>query len=117
MRLPEFGVRRPLTNIMIFASILVLGVVSLYRLPIDLMPEIEPPVISIITRYEGASPEDIETQVTEIIENNVGTVSNIDKIISRSSQDISLVTLRFKWGTNLDEASNEVRDKLEFANR
>jgi len=117
MHLPEFGVKFPVTNAMIFFAILVLGIVSLSRLPIDLMPEIEPPNISVITVYEGASAEDVETKVTEVIENNLATVSNLDKITSRSMEGISMVTCRFNWGTNLDEASNDVRDKLEFAKR
>ncbi|MCM8782165.1 MAG: efflux RND transporter permease subunit, partial [Candidatus Omnitrophica bacterium] len=117
MRLPEFGVRFPVTNLMIFFAILILGLFSLTKLPIDLMPEIEPPVISVITVYEGASAEDVETKVTEVIENNLATVSNLDKITSRSMEALSVVSCRFNWGVNLDEASNEVRDKLEFAKR
>ncbi|MCX5702180.1 MAG: efflux RND transporter permease subunit [Candidatus Omnitrophica bacterium] len=117
MRLPEFGVRFPITNLMIFFAILVLGLFSLSRLPIDLMPEIEPPVISVITVYEGAGAEDVESKVTEIVENNLATVSNLDKITSRSLEGLSVVSCRFNWGTNLDEASNDVRDKLEFAKR
>lgn len=117
MRLPEFGVRFPVANIVIFSAILVLGLVSLTRLPIDLMPEIEPPVISVITVYEGASAEDVETKVTEVIENNVAIISNLDKLTSRSLEGLSIVSCRFNWGTNLDEASNDVRDRLEFAKR
>jgi len=59
----------------------------------------------------------VETKVTEVIENNLATVSNLDKITSRSLENLSVVTCRFNWGTNLDEASNDVRDKLEFAKR
>ncbi len=117
MRLPEFGVRFPVTNIMIFLAVLVLGLVSLNRLPVDLMPEIEPPSISVITVYEGASAQDVETKVTEVIENNVAIVSNLDKLTSRSLEGLSVVSCRFKWGSNLDEASNDIRDRLEFAKR
>lgn len=117
MRLPEFGVRFPVTNSMIFFAILVLGFVSLSRLSVDLMPEIEPPVISVLTVYEGASAEDVETKVTEVIENNVAIVSNLDKLTSRSQEGLSIVSCRFKWGVNLDEASNDIRDRLEFAKR
>ncbi len=117
MKLPEFGVRFPVTNIMIFLCILVLGLVSLSKLPVDLMPEIEPPVISVITVYEGASAEDVESKVTEVIENNLAIVSNLDKLSSRSMEGLSTVRCRFKWGVNLDEASNDIRDRLEFAKR
>jgi len=117
MRLPEFGVKYPVTNLMIFFAVLVWGVVSLIKLPIDSMPEIEPPNISVITVYEGAPAEDVESKVTEVIENNLATVSNLDKLTSRSLEGISVVTCRFNWGTNLDEASNDIRDKIEFAKR
>lgn len=117
MRLPEFGVKFPVANIMIFFAALVLGLVSLSKLPIDLMPEIEQPVISVVTVYEGAGAEDVEAKVTEVIENNVAIVSNLDKLTSRSLEGLSLVSCRFKWGTNLDEASNDIRDRLEFAKR
>lgn len=117
MRLPEFGVKYPVANLMIFFAVLVWGLVSLFRLPLDLMPEIEPPSISVITVYEGASAEDVESKVTEVVENNLATVSNLDKLTSRSMEGISVVSCRFKWGVNLDEASNDIRDKLEFAKR
>ena len=117
MRLPEFGVRFPVTNAMIFLTVLVLGLVSLNKLPIDLMPEIEPPAISVITVYEGANAEDVETKVTEVVENNLAIISNLDKLTSRSLEGLSVVSCRFKWGVNLDEASNDIRDRLEFAKR
>jgi HAE1 family hydrophobic/amphiphilic exporter-1 len=117
MRLPEFGVKYPVANLMIFFAVLVWGLVSLFRLPLDLMPEIEPPSISVITVYEGAAAEDVESKVTEVVENNLATVSNLNKLTSRSMEGISVVSCRFKWGVNLDEASNDIRDKLEFAKR
>lgn len=117
MRLPEFGVRYPITNIMIFSAVLVVGLFSLSRMAIDLMPDIEPPAISVITEYEGAGAEDVETKVTEVIENQIGVVSKILKIRSRSFEGFSVVTAEFEWGADLDEASNEIRDRLEFAKR
>src|SRR3990167_7762116 len=117
MHLPRFGVKFPVTNLMLFSAVLVLGLVALSKLPIDLMPEIERPVISVITVYEGASAEDVETKVTEVIENNLATVSNLDKLSSRSMEGLSTVRCRFKWGVNLDEVSNDIRDRLEFAKR
>lgn len=117
MRLPQFGVKFPVTNVMIFLAVLVLGLVSLSKLSIDLMPEIEPPSISVITVYEGASAEDVEAKVTEVVENNLAIVSNLDKLTSRSLEGLSIVSCRFKWGVNLDQASNDVRDRLEFAKR
>ncbi|MFH1269850.1 MAG: efflux RND transporter permease subunit, partial [Candidatus Omnitrophota bacterium] len=117
MNLPEFGVKRPVTNLMIFSAILIVAFYSLSRLGIDMMPEIEPPAITVIASYPGASPEDVEIKVTEPLENQLATTPGLDKLTSRSLEGASLITLKFKWGTNLDEASNDIRDRIERAKR
>ncbi|MCX5668537.1 MAG: efflux RND transporter permease subunit [Candidatus Omnitrophica bacterium] len=117
MSLPEFGVKKPVTNLMIFLAIIILALYSLSRLGIDMMPEIEPPSITVISTYPGAGSEDVETNVTEELENQLGTTPGLEKITSNSSEGSSLITLKFIWGTNLDEASNDVRDRIELAKR
>ncbi|MFH0912728.1 MAG: efflux RND transporter permease subunit, partial [Candidatus Omnitrophota bacterium] len=117
MNLPEFGVKKPVTNLMIFSAILIVAFYSLSRLGIDMMPEIEPPAITVIASYAGASPEDVEIKVTEPLENQLATTPGLDKLTSRSLEGASLITLKFKWGTNLDEASNDIRDRIERAKR
>lgn len=117
MNLPEFGVKRPVTNLMIFCAILVLAFYSLSRIGIDSMPEIEPPQISVISTYPGASPEDVETKVTEVLENQLATTPGIEKITSTSSEGSSVIRLKFIWGTNLDEASNDIRDRIDQSKR
>jgi len=117
MNLPEFGVRKPVTNLMIFSAIIIIALYSLTKLGIDMMPEIEPPSISVIAAYPGASSEDVEIKVTEPLENQLVTTPGLEKLTSRSIEGISLVTLQFKWGTNLDEASNDIRDRIERAKR
>ncbi len=117
MRLPEFGVKRPTTVTMLFLGIFILGVMCLVRLPVDLMPEIEPPAISVITIYPGAGATDVETKVTKYIEDNLSIVNNLDEIKSKSKENLSIVTCEFEWGTDLNEASNDIRDKLEFAKK
>ena len=117
MNLPEFGVKRPVTNLMIFSAILIIAFYSLSRLGIDMMPEIEPPAITVIASYPGSSPEDVEIKVTEPLENQLATTPGLDKLTSRSLEGASLITLKFKWGTNLDEASNDIRDRIELAKR
>ncbi len=117
MNLPEFGVKRPVTNLVIFSSIIIVAFYSLTRLGIDMMPEIEPPSISVISSYPGASAEDVEVKVTEPLENQLATTPGLEKITSRSSEGASRITLKFKWGTNLDEASNDIRDRIELAKR
>jgi len=117
MRLPEFGVKKPVTNLMIFSSIIVLAMYSLTRIGIDSMPKIEPPVVTVISAYPGASPEDVEIKVTEPLENQLATTPGLEKITSNSSEGTSIITLKFIWGTNLDAATNDVRDRIELAKR
>ncbi len=109
------AVRRPITTIMIFVALLVLGGYSLNKLPIDFYPDIDFPAISVITTYSGASAADIEANVTRAIEDNLNTVSNLKDISSTSTDNMSIVVCEFEWGTNLDEASNEMRDAISFA--
>ncbi|MDD5618020.1 MAG: efflux RND transporter permease subunit, partial [Candidatus Omnitrophica bacterium] len=117
MNLPEFGVKRPVTNLMIFSAIIIIAVYSLMRIGIDSMPKIEPPVITIIASYPGASPEEVETKVTEPLENQLATTPGLEKITSTSSEGASSIRLKFIWGTDLDAASNDVRDRIELAKR
>ena len=117
MNLPEFGVKKPVTNLMIFSSIIILALYSFTRIGIDMLPEIEPPIITVITNYPGASPEDVEIKVTEELENQLGTTPGLEKITSTSAEGASVISLKFIWGTNLDEASNDIRDRIDLAKR
>ena len=116
MNLPELGVKRPVTTVAVFAVIFILGLVSLSQLGIDLMPDITLPAISITTVYPGAGPEDVENRITKVVEDPVSTAPNVDKVTSMSQENISAVVVYFKWGTNIDVASMDVRDKLGFVN-
>ncbi len=109
------AVKRPITTIMIFVALLVMGFYSLNKLPIDFYPDIDFPAISVITTYAGASAADIETNVTRTIEDNLNSVGNLKNISSTSRDNMSIVVCEFEWGTNLDEASNEMRDAISFA--
>ncbi|MFA6169529.1 MAG: efflux RND transporter permease subunit [Candidatus Margulisiibacteriota bacterium] len=107
-------VTRPLFTISLYLIFLLIGYFSFSRLPLDFLPNISIPSLTIITPYPGASPEDIETTVSKVIEDAVATVPNIDKITSDSSENVSTVTIAFKWGTDLDPASADVRDKMDL---
>src|SRR3989339_1049044 len=109
----KFFVNRPLFTTAIFVIFILIGLFCLRSLPLDFLPNIEIPTLTIITPYPGASAEDIETSVTKVIEDAVATVPNIDKITSDSSENISIVTIAFKWGANLDSASADIRDKMD----
>jgi HAE1 family hydrophobic/amphiphilic exporter-1 len=115
MKLAELSVNRPVTTAMIYIAIVVLGLVSLPMLGLDLMPNIEIPAVSVLTAYEGAGPEEVETLITEPMEESLSTISGVDEVISLSKEGLSSVTLRFKWGEKIDETINEVRDKVDQA--
>ncbi len=115
MNLPQFAVRRPHTVLMIFLGIALIGVIALTKLKIDFLPEIEPPVISVLVPYPGASAADVESDVTKYLEDQLISVNNLDRLKSLSKDNLSLVSCIFDWGTNLDVASNDVRDKLDLA--
>lgn len=113
MNLPRFSVQRPVFTSMVMLIVVVLGLAALYRLKVDLFPSIELPTLSIRTGYEGASPEVMEAQVTQIIEEIVATVPGVEEITSDSSEGRSSVRVRFVWGTDIDAAALEVQAKLE----
>lgn len=109
MSLPSFSVRRPVLVTMVFLGIVVLGVLSFVRLPLDMFPKIEPPMISVITLWRGASARDIESKVTKNLEDQLAITPDLDEMSSVSQDNLSIVQLKFRWGVNLDEASNDVR--------
>ncbi|QDG51814.1 efflux RND transporter permease subunit [Persicimonas caeni] len=113
MNLPKAAVHRPVLTTMFFLGLIFLGAVSFTRLQVDLLPEIDFPSISVVTTYEGAGPEEMETIVTRPIEQAVSTIEGIDRIESLSAEGRSRVALRFVWGTNLDTALNDVRAAVE----
>lgn len=114
MKLAQISVNRPITTTMIFVAMIVLGLVSLSRLGLDLMPELEIPAVSVLTSYEGAGPEEIETLITEPMEDTLSTIAGVDQVISISKESLSAVTLRFEWGEKIDESINDVREKIDL---
>lgn len=114
MNLPELSVKRPVLTIVLYLGIIVLGIVSYQRLSVDMLPEIEPPIISVLTTYRGATAQDIEINVSKRIETGLSSISNLKKIRSTSIDNVSAVTVEFEYGTNLDEAANDIRNALEL---
>lgn len=115
MNLPRICVEHPTTTLMVFFAIILLGVISLVRLPLDMFPDIGIPSLSVITRYPGASAEDVEQKVTKILEDRLTTIPDLKEITSISKQDMSVITLSFDWGTDLDTRANDAREAIGWA--
>ncbi len=113
MRISRLSVHRPIFTVMVVLIVLILGGVSFSRLPIDLMPDITLPTLSISTTYENASPEEMEELVTRPIEEGVSAVTGVEEVSSISSEGSSNVRVTFTWGTDLDAAANDIRDRLD----
>ena len=114
MKLYESSVNRPVTTALFFVAVVILGFFSFSRLSIDLMPEIEMNEAVVIVNYPGASAEDVESNVTRPLENVLSTVSDLKKIYSYSKDNISIIGVEFNWGVDLDDKSNDIRDKIEL---
>ena len=114
MNISKFSVNRPVTIIMVFSAIILLGLISWGRLPQELFPSITYPQITVVTSYENAAPEEIESLITKIVEEAVGTVNNVKRISSLSKEGLSLVMVEFNWGTNMDFAALNVREKIDL---
>ncbi len=117
MKIYRSAVQRPITTLMVFVALLVIGGYSLQNLPVDLYPEIEPPIISVFTVYQGASASDIETNVTRPLEDNLSMITDLKEISSVSRDDVSTIMMEFEYETNLDEATNEIRDVIDRITR
>jgi HAE1 family hydrophobic/amphiphilic exporter-1 len=113
MNLPRFAVHRPVLTVMVCLIVIILGAVSFSRLPIDLMPDITYPTLSISTEYENASPEEVEELISRLIEEAMSAVPGVEEVTSVSAEGRSNVRVTFTWGTDLDAAANDIRDRLD----
>jgi len=114
MKLTQTAIKRGVTFFMIYLIAVGFGLFSLNRLNLDLYPDLEFPVIAIITQYTGVGPFDIETVITRPIEEAVSSVENVSKVTSSTTQGLSLVSLEFDWGTDMNQAETDIRNNLEF---
>ena len=114
MSLYEGAVKRPIMTALCFIAVVVFGLFSFSKLPIDLIPDIETNTIMVMTSYSGASASDIENNVTRPLENTLNSVEHLKHISSKSRENISIITLEFEYGYDIDALTNDVRDKLDM---
>jgi hydrophobic/amphiphilic exporter-1 (mainly G- bacteria), HAE1 family len=113
MSIPRVAIARPVTMFMISAIIVLLGGISVTRLPVDLLPDVTYPTVSVFVRYPGVGPQEIEQLITRPLEQTVSAVAGLDQLNSQSSEGISRVSLSFNWGTDLNEAMDDMRMRLD----
>src|SRR5688572_30628084 len=113
MSLPNLSISRPVGVVMFFIAIICLGIISFTRLPVDLLPDIAYPKLVVYTTYPNVAPAEVERFVSEPVEQRVSTVPGVEKVESLSREGVSLVLLRFAWGTDMDFAALNVREKLD----
>ncbi|MDE6805227.1 MAG: efflux RND transporter permease subunit, partial [Muribaculaceae bacterium] len=114
MSLYGSAVKRPIMTTLCFVAVIILGLFSLVKLPIDLFPDIDTNTIMVITMYPGASAEDIEQNVTKPLENSLNSFEHLKNISCDSSENTSVITLEFEYGYDIDVLTNDVRDKLDM---
>jgi HAE1 family hydrophobic/amphiphilic exporter-1 len=114
MNLPKLSVKRPVTTIMCVFIVLILGFLSFSKLPIDLLPKIEYPLAVVSTNYPNVGSEEVEKFVTKIVEEAVSSVEGIESVDSTSSAGNSTVLINFKWGTDMEVASQHIREKVDM---
>ena len=117
MSLYSTAVKKPISVVMIFLGVVIFGIYSYLNLPVDFFPKMDPPFISIMTFYPGANAEDVEQNITKILEDQMGTLTNLKNMTSTSKDNTSVISLEFEWSTDLDNATNEVRDAVSMAER
>ncbi len=114
MSMYESAVKRPIMTALCFVAVVIFGLFSFSKLPIDLLPDIETNTLMIMTSYSGASASDIENNISRPLENTLNSVEHLKHISSKSRENISIVTLEFEFGYDIDNLTNDVRDKLDM---
>lgn len=114
MSLYQKSVKNPITTLLVYVAIAIIGIYSYSKLSVDLLPDIGTNNIMVLTNYQGASASDIETNVSKPLENVLNSVSNVKHISSSSKENYSIITIQFNYGIDIDDATNDVRDKLDL---
>jgi HAE1 family hydrophobic/amphiphilic exporter-1 len=115
MSIYKSAVNNPIKTTLVFVAILIFGLYSLSRLPIDFYPKMDLPMISVVTTYSGANAADVETNVTKPLEDALNSIQGLKELTSTSQDNSSIITLQFEWGVNLDESMNDIRGAIDMA--
>ena len=114
MSIYRSAVNKPVMTTLVFLAFVVFGIFSLTRTSIALMPDFDANIVMVMSTYPGASASDVESNLTKVLENSLNGVEHLKDMTSRSQENISIVILEFEYGTDIDAASNDVRDNLDM---
>ena len=115
MAIYKTAIKNPVTTVLVFVAVMIIGGFCFWQLPVDQFPEMDPPYVMVMTTYPGASASEIETNVSKIMENSLTSVDNLKHINSTSKDNVSLVVLELEWGSDITEAVNDVRSFCDMA--
>ena len=114
MSIYQTAINKPVTTALIFVAVIIIGLFCFRQLPVDQFPEMDPPYVTVMTTYAGASASEMETNVTKVMENALNSVDHLKHITSTSKDNISMVTLEMEWGSDIDEAVNDIRSYVDM---
>lgn len=114
MSIYQTAINRPVTTVLIFVAVIIIGLFCYMQLPVDQFPEMDPPYVTVMTTYPGASASEMETNVSKVMENALNSVDHLKHLYSTSKDNISMVTLEMEWGSDIDEAVNDIRSYVDM---
>ncbi|MBP9987057.1 MAG: efflux RND transporter permease subunit [Bacteroidales bacterium] len=114
MSIYKTAINKPVTTLLIFVAVIIIGIFGFSKLPIDRFPEMDPPFVTVLTTYPGASAAEIETNVTKLVENSLNSVDHLKEMTSTSKDNYSMVMLEMEWGTDLSEVMNDIRSYVDM---
>lgn len=117
MNISHSSVKRPVTVLMIFTGLIIFGLLAFIKLKMDVLPDVEYPALTVITVYPGASAEDVEQQVTKLLEKKLSGVSKLRSLTSTSKENVSLIRMEFDFGSEIGEATNDVREAMDLVKK
>ena len=112
MKLSEVSIQRPVLATVMSLTVLLFGILSFTFLPVREYPDIDSPIVTVTTVYRGASPQVVETEITDLLEEQISTIEGVKLITSSSQEQVSRITIEFNISRNVDEAANDVRDRV-----
>ncbi|MEG0438129.1 MAG: efflux RND transporter permease subunit, partial [Solibacillus sp.] len=114
MKISDFSIKRPVFTVVSMIFVILLGAVSFFKIPVTLIPDLNPPIGVVVTNYPGASPAEVNEKVTKPLEAVLATLPGIKKVQSTSLESSNLIILEFNWSTNMDKAQTDILQRIDM---